>query len=89
MLGDTARVVDSTMFISNVAQSTPQASAPPHNNIAPLSPQTEQLVRILHSNPATPVRVDRLDVLLTGYPADLKHFLISANGGIERKLLRI
>ena len=77
MEGDTARVVDSTMFVSNVAQSTPQASAPPPKKIAPLSPKTDQLLRILHSNPATPVRVDRLDFLLTGYPADLKHFLIS------------
>ena len=77
MLGDTARVVDSTMFVSNVAQSFPQACAPPPNKIAPLSPKTDQLLRILHSNPATPVRVDRLDFLLTGYPADLKHFLIS------------
>ena len=42
MPGDTARVVDSTMFVSNVAQSTPQASAPPPNNIAPLSPKTDQ-----------------------------------------------
>ena len=73
MQGDIARVVDSTMFVSNVAQSTPQASAPPANNIASLSPKKDQLLRILHSNPATPVRVDRLDFLLTGYPADLKH----------------
>ena len=43
MQGDFARVVDSTMFVSNVAQRTR----------------------------------NRLDFLLTGYPADLKHFLIS------------
>ena len=77
MQGDIARVVNSTMFVSNVAQSTPQASAPPPNNIASLSPKKDQLLRILHSSPATPVRVDRLDFLLTGYPDDLKHFLIS------------
>ena len=77
MQGDIARVVDSTMFVSNVAQSTPQASAPPANNIASLSPKKDQLLRILRSSPATPVRVDRLDFLLTGYPDDLKHFLIS------------
>ena len=77
MQGDIARVVDSTMFVSNVAQSTPQASAPPANNIASLSPKKDQLLRILHSSSATPVRVDRLDFLLTGYPDDLKHFLIS------------
>ena len=77
MQGDIARVVNSTMFVSNVAQSIPQASAPPPNNIASLSPKKDQLLRILHNSPATPVRVDRLDFLLTGYPDDLKHFLIS------------
>ena len=77
MQGDIARVVNLTMFVSNVAQSTPQASARPANNIASLSPKKDQLLRILHSSPATPVRVDRLDFLLTGYPDDLKHFLIS------------
>ena len=63
MQGDTARVVDSTMFVSNVAQSIPQTSAPPPDKIAPLSPKMDQSLRILHSNPATPVRVDRLDFL--------------------------
>ena len=49
----------------------------PTINIAPLSPKTDQLLRILHSKPATPVKVDRLNFLLTGYPADLKYFSIS------------
>ena len=69
MQGDTARVVDSTniMFVSSVVQSTPQASAPPPSNIVPLCPKTDQSLRILHSNPDTSVRIDRLDFLLTGY----------------------
>ena len=60
-----------------MSQSTLQVSAPPPTYIATLSPKTDQLLRLLHSNPATHVRVDRLDFLLNGYPAGLKRFLIS------------
>ena len=41
-----------------------------------LQRRTSSVLRILRRNPATPVRVDRLNFLLTEYPADLKHFLI-------------
>ena len=73
MQGDSAQVVDLTMFVSNVAQSTPQTSAPPPNNIVPLSPRKDQLLRILHSNPATTVMVDRLDFLLPDTPSGARY----------------
>ena len=73
MQGDTAQVVDLTMFVSNVVQSTPKTSAPPPNNIVPLSPRKDQLLRILLSNPATTVMVDRLDFLLPDTPSGARY----------------
>lgn len=77
MPADTVRVVDSNIFVSNVAQNTLPASARLPNNSSPLSPIKDRLLQILHSNPVTPVKVDRLNFLLNDYSPSLKQFLVN------------
>lgn len=77
MPADNVLVVVSNMSATNVVRSTPQASAQPVTSNVPLCPETDQLLQILRSKPVTPVKVDRLDFLLNGYPNSLKHFLVS------------
>ena len=35
------------------------------------------MAQVLHSRPVTPVKVDRLEYLLHGYPASLQEYLVS------------
>ena len=74
---DTVTVAALNISVSSVARSTPQASAHPVTSNVLLRPETDQLLQILRSKPVTPVKVDRLDFLLHGYPDSLKHFLVS------------
>ena len=72
---DTAGVANLSMFVSNAVPSTQPASAPPLINSAPLLPP--RVDQVLQSQPVTPVKVDRLEYLLHGYPASLKEYLVS------------
>ena len=67
-------VANSNIFASNVVPSTQPVNAPPLINSVPLSPRMAQ---VLHSRPVTPVKVDRLEYLLHGYPASLQEYLVS------------
>ena len=71
---NTVVVANSNIFASNVVPSTQPANAPPLINSVPLSPRMAQ---VLHSRPVTPVKVDRLEYLLHGYPASLQRYLVS------------
>ena len=71
---DSVVVANSSMFASNAVPSTQPASAPPLINSVPLPPRIHQ---ILHNLPVTPVKVDRLEYLLNGYPASLQQYLVS------------
>ena len=78
MLADAVPVVDLNMCVSNVVPSTLPVSVRPTNiNSVPLSPKMELLHQILRSKLVTPVKVDRLESLLFGYPISLKKFLVS------------
>jgi len=67
-------VANSNIIVSNAVPSTQPASAPPLIKNMPLSPRMDQ---VLHSRPVTPVKVERLECLLHGYPASLKEYLVS------------
>ena len=75
---DTVPAAALNISVSSVSRSTPQASAHPVTSNVLLCPETDQLLQILRSKPVTPVKVDRLDFLLHGYPDSLKHFLVSS-----------
>ena len=77
MPADTVWVVNSNIFVSNVAQITlPARVRLPNNNVLP-SPKKDRLMQILHSNPVTPVKVERLDFLLNGFSPSLKQFFVN------------
>ena len=71
---NTVVVANSNIFASNVVTSTQPANAPRLINSVPLSPRMAQ---VLHSRPVTPVKVDRLEYLLHGYPASLQEYIVS------------
>lgn len=78
MQENTVPVVDLNVCVSNVVPSTQPVSVWPTNiNSVPLSPKMELLHQTLRSNPVTPVKVDKLESLLIGYPVSLKKFLVS------------
>ena len=70
---NTVVAANSSILVSNAVPSTQSASAPPLINSVPLSPRMDQ---VFHSRPVTPVKVDRLECLLHGYPASLKEYLV-------------
>ena len=71
---NTVVVANSNLFASNAVPSTHPANAPPLIKSVPLSPR---MVQVLHSWLLTPIKVDRLEYLLHGYPASLQEYLVS------------
>ncbi|XP_068723625.1 uncharacterized protein [Montipora capricornis] len=71
---NTVVVANSNIFASNAVPSTQPANAPPLINSVPLSPR---MVQVLHSRPVTPVKMNKLEYPLQGYPASIEEYLVS------------